>query len=135
MKPDVIFDSGGVLVSNFSPHFWHALSATCDVPLESLLLFKKRVRSGLWSGHITENEFWKQLCKLDPKINREKAEALLRQAICPLPPLKKIPKWSTQARLHLLSNHRAEWLSSVLKGVRPYFNSFTISSQVGRYKP
>ncbi|WP_461671151.1 HAD family hydrolase, partial [Mycobacterium tuberculosis] len=37
--------------------------------------------------------------------------------------------------IHLLSNHRHEWLEELLEPIRPYLKSITISSQVGCCKP
>ncbi|MEH7399289.1 HAD family hydrolase, partial [Priestia megaterium] len=53
----------------------------------------------------------------------------------PLPALKKIPIWSQHANIHLLSNHRIEWIQHILTEISPYIKSVTISGEAGCCKP
>lgn len=70
-----------------------------------------------------------------PTINIDKAKEILISNIRPLPAIEKLQTWSKYANIHLLSNHRIEWIQSILKPIEPYVRSITISSQVGHCKP
>lgn len=59
--------------------------------------------------------------------------SLLQSSLFPLPALDYLPQWSQIADIHLVSNHRSEWLS--LSAVNEYIKSITISSDVGFCKP
>ncbi len=110
LKPDLVLDIAGVLVTNFSPSFWQYLSTTYDVQYEELLKFKKGVREELWTGKITEQAFWTSLQRLVPNLHSEAAKEQLLSMITPLPAVEEIPGWSEIANIHLLSNHRLEWI-------------------------
>jgi putative hydrolase of the HAD superfamily len=105
-KPQLILDIGGVLAKNFSPLFWQELSKKSEVPYDKMFDFKNEIREDLWSGKISEEVFWTQLCDQFPSIEIEKAQLMLRSNINPLSAMEKVPKWSQFADIHLLSNHR-----------------------------
>ncbi len=132
---ELILDIAGVLVTNFSPHFWQELSEKSNTPYEMLFHFRKEMREELWSGKIPVEGFWNQLCMKFPAINMDKAKEILISNIRPLPTIEKVQTWSKYANIHLLSNHRIEWIQSILKPIEPYVRSITISSQVGYCKP
>ncbi|MCL6602306.1 MAG: HAD-IA family hydrolase [Paenibacillus sp.] len=132
---ELILDVAGVLSTNFSPHYWQDLSEQSNTPYEMLFHFKNEMREELWTGKISENEFWEQLCIKFRSINIDKAKQLLISNIRPLPAFEKVQHWSKYANIHLLSNHRIEWIESIIKPIEPYVRSITISSQVGYCKP
>ncbi|WP_208918603.1 hypothetical protein [Paenibacillus uliginis] len=52
-----------------------------------------------------------------------------------MPAIKHLEHWSQIADIHLLSNHRQEWVVDLLNPVEPYIQTITISSEVGFCKP
>lgn len=134
-KPDLILDIAGVLATNFSPLFWHYLSTTYDVQYEELLKFRKGVREKLWTGEMTEQAFWENLQRQVPNLHIEAAKEQLLSMITPLPAVEEIPGWSEIANIHLLSNHRLEWIEHILIPIQEYLTSVTISAAVGACKP
>ncbi len=46
-----------------------------------------------------------------------------------------MPNWSQIADIHLLSNHRTEWLFPTMATISEFIKSVTISSAVGFCKP
>nr|WP_246427706.1 HAD-IA family hydrolase [Paenibacillus phyllosphaerae] len=52
-----------------------------------------------------------------------------------LPAALRLQEWSRTMDLHLLSNHRTEWLLPVLQPYLSCFKSITISSEAGLAKP
>lgn len=43
--------------------------------------------------------------------------------------------WSKHANIHLLSNHRIEWVKHIISPIKDYLTSITISGDVGFCKP
>ncbi|GIN73908.1 hypothetical protein J14TS2_43830 [Bacillus sp. J14TS2] len=134
-KPNLVLDIAGVLATNFSPLFWHHLSTTYDVQYEELLKFRKGVREELWTGQITEQAFWTKLQRLVPNLQMEAAKEQLLSMITPLPAVEEIPGWSGIANIHLLSNHRLEWIEHIINPLQAYVTSVTISAEAGVCKP
>lgn len=135
-KPQLILDIGGVLLSNLSPQFWQELTAVTTISYSELTArYKTHMSKPLWSGHITEHQFWDWLCEQCSTIDRHNAHALLQANLKPLPALNFLQEWSRIADIHLLSNHRMEWISPHLADVRHFITSMTISSTVGATKP
>jgi putative hydrolase of the HAD superfamily len=60
-KPELILDIGGVLATNFSHLFWQELSLISCIPCKDLMEFKKNIRDELWTGKITEKDFWNRV--------------------------------------------------------------------------
>lgn len=52
-----------------------------------------------------------------------------------MPALKELPLWSRYANIHLLSNHRIEWIKHIIRPVENSIKSITISCDVGLCKP
>lgn len=134
-KPNLVLDIAGVIATNFSPLFWKDLSSNFDIPYENLVKFKKDIRKELWTGRIEEKEFWVRLKKEFPIIELGYAKSVLKTTIKPLPAIKNISTWSKYANIHLLSNHRIEWVEHIFTPVQDYIKSITISSNVGCCKP
>ncbi|MGG1555659.1 HAD family hydrolase [Paenibacillus ferrarius] len=134
-RSSLILDVAGVLATNFSPDFWVALAVEANVAYEALTTFKRETREALWTGSMSEQEFWTQLCSGFPSVDRERARRMLLASIRPLPALYDIPLWSEYADIHVLSNHRSEWVDAILEPIRGYICSITISSDIGYCKP
>jgi putative hydrolase of the HAD superfamily len=75
------------------------------------------------------------LIKRFPTIDRGYAAKKLLSLIKPLPALEEIPLWCKYANIHLLSNHRIEWVKHIIRPVEDYIKSITISGDVGLFKP
>lgn len=135
VKPELVLDVAGVIAANFSPGFWQELVLRYGLPCDKLSQFKQEIRVSLWTGHITEDEFWGEICGRFPAIDRDEARIKLLSQITPLPAADQIPGWSEHAKIHLLSNHRLEWLEPIVAPLRPYLHSVTISSTAGCCKP
>jgi FMN phosphatase YigB (HAD superfamily) len=84
-------------------------------------------------SHLYFGKNW--LNKHCPNIDETDAKALLNNHINPLPAASHLNHWSQVADIHLLSNHRKEWLEGFLSTVQTSVKSITISSEVGLCKP
>jgi putative hydrolase of the HAD superfamily len=135
-KPQLILDIGGVLVTDLTEGFWGWVAGTAGVPEDQVLMwFRQDVRLALWTGAITEGQFWTQLATRFPTIDPDAARTALRASLQPLPAMARLADWARLADIHLLSNHRREWITPVLDPVMPHLRSVTISSVVGCCKP
>ncbi|MCQ6562977.1 HAD-IA family hydrolase [Paenibacillus mendelii] len=135
-KPQLIFDIAGVLVSNLSSGYWNQLARSAGVQEESFKQrFKEEIRIDLWTGRIDEGEFWAWIKKQWPAVDTHQARLTLLEQLVPLPAFALIPQWSLTADIHLLSNHRQEWLEPVLEPLTTCLKSITISSEAGCCKP
>jgi len=135
-KPQLVLDIGGVLATNLSPFFWNQLGEAGQISTERLYAaYKQQWSSLLWKGEISEKEFWDWLLIELPGVSYDKARAMLDNSLTPLPALEMIADWSGYADIHILSNHRAEWVRPLLSPIMPYLATVTISSEVGSSKP
>lgn len=136
-RTQLILDVAGVIVTNFSSTYWVEIAQLSQTPSNTIKeLIKKEVREALWTGSMSEQDFWEWLnshCKatIEPKTARE----LLKKHLELLPSANHVSEWSQSADIHLLSNHRHEWILELLEPIRPYLQTITISSQVGCCKP
>jgi HAD superfamily hydrolase (TIGR01549 family) len=136
IKHQLILDVAGVIITNLSPIFWHEIAELAFIPSETLRSqFKQEMRELLWTGKISEYEFWHWLNKKCPPIEIHTAQSILFKQLRYLPAIKCLPTWSQVADIHLLSNHRTEWLEPLLEPIKKYVKSITISSSVGFSKP
>lgn len=135
-RPQLILDAAGVLVTNLSPDYWNAIHSLTGIPYVQLKAqFKDELRHNFWSGKVEVVYFWRWLQDKAPHIDAAAAGHLLKQFLKPLPAMSQIAGWSRYADIHILSNHRSEWLAPLLEPVRSYVKSVTISSEVGLCKP
>ncbi|MFC4101825.1 HAD-IA family hydrolase [Paenibacillus xanthanilyticus] len=136
MKPQLLLDAGGVLVSNLSPLFWEQLCEQFSIAYEAIVPhYKAAMSASLWRGEVTEAEFWDWLAGGYPGVDVSAARRLLTANLIRLPALDRLALWRVNADLHLLSNHRTEWLFPVLAPELALFTSVTISSEIGSAKP
>lgn len=135
LKPQLVLDVGGVLLANLDP-FWRTLADLAGAPLDELrALYRREIRGPLWSGGISEPDFWSRLGDALPGLDTAAARQALLDCMKPLPALNRLRAWSSLADLHILSNHRAEWVRPALRDVLPCFAGVTISSEAGCFKP
>lgn len=90
-KPELILDIGGVLATNFSPFFWQNLSSKSTALYGELVKYKENIREELWTGRITEIQFWTWLREQFPSIEIKNAKLSLHANIKPLPAIEKVP--------------------------------------------
>lgn len=133
-KPQLVLDIAGVLISNLSPLFWEEITSITNVPFLKQQ-FNQDIRQKLWSGQISEVEFWLWLQQQCPALEISTAKNLLVKNLYALPATQLLASWSLIADIHLLSNHRLEWLSELLEPIKPFVKSITISSELGFCKP
>lgn len=134
-KPQLILDIGGVLLTNLSP-FWVELASHANIPYEQMRSrYKLQMSEALWAGRVTENEFWTWLGREYATIDLDYAINRLQANLKPLPAFDLLPMWSEYADIHVLSNHRVEWITPALQPVIKHVKSLTISSEAGHFKP
>ncbi|NQX62616.1 HAD-IA family hydrolase [Paenibacillus qinlingensis] len=135
-RPQLILDVAGVLVTNFSPQAWSGFSSgEDDGALVSLPHRFKEIKNDLWVGTMTEEGFWIWLNELFPNLASKVDRSWILQQLKPLTAMEHVEAWSQHADIHLLSNHRIEWLTHLLDPILPFLRSTTISSEVGYCKP
>lgn len=134
-KTQLVLDVAGVLITNFSPAFWYETTRADGISFDELKrLFATEIRKPLWTGQISEEEFWNWLggyCPVEPVELKTK----LFNNLNTMPAFDLIPMWSELTDIHLLSNHRSEWLEILLEPILPYLASITVSSDAGCCKP
>jgi putative hydrolase of the HAD superfamily len=135
LKPQLVLDAGGVLLTNLDS-FWKTLAKLAGAPFDELRArYRREMRGLLWSGGISEPDFWSWLSAAWPGLDIASARQALLDSMKPLPALNHLQAWSSLADLHILSNHRAEWLLPQLDHRIRLFSGITISSEAGCFKP
>lgn len=119
-RPQLVLDVAGVLVTNFSPHAWGGFSSgTDDASLIYLPHRFKEIKGDLWIDKMTEEGFWIWLNELFPELENKVDRSWILQQLKPLTAMQLLEAWSQYADIHLLSNHRIEWLSHLLDPILP----------------
>lgn len=135
-KPQLVLDIGGVLATNLSPLFWKLLAAEAVVTEEIIYSeYKQQISEHLWTGHITEEQFWKWVLAYTPSLTLKQARGFIDTCLQPLPALNEIANWSKIAHIHVLSNHLPAWVEPIIAPIKPYLSSITISSNEAYIKP
>lgn len=135
-KIQLVLDVGGVLVSNITPQFWDTIATVSSIDAKRLHdSFQQHLRATFWSGEVSEESFWQWLKHAAPRLDDQIARYLLQKHLMPLAGMNRLAAWSKSADIHLLSNHRAEWLMPLFELQRAYIHSITISSDFGICKP
>ena len=88
-----------------------------------------------WTGVIPAGAFLEWMASNLPSISSHEVERILHDHLKPLPAIERLSSWSQWADLHLLTNHRCEWITPLLAPVRHCITSMTVSSEVGYCKP
>ncbi|GMK37119.1 hypothetical protein PCCS19_01720 [Paenibacillus sp. CCS19] len=136
LKVQLVLDVGGVLLSNLTPTFWTQLVEHTGVE-HSLIRsrYKQEIRDDLWSGAIEEPQFWQWMNQYCPSLSEEVGRGMIMDNLVPLASLERLASWQQLADLHILSNHRTEWLAPKLADHAHCFTSITVSSSAGCFKP
>jgi len=136
--PQLVLDVGGVLGSNLD-RFWHELADSAGLPYADMRSrYKQALRDRLWTGEMSEPGFFAWACAMQAgpvKRSEQELRSLMLECLQPLPAYGLLADWSLRYDLHILSNHRAEWLVPFLAPVRPYLKTVTVSSEAGCAKP
>lgn len=136
-KPQLILDVAGVLISNFSPLFWEEVVTFAEdySAAELRRQFKEELRRQLWTGAVPDTAFFSWITSHIPTVHAQEVERILYFHLTPLPAMERLPQWSRSADLHLLTNHRIEWIVPLLSPIQHYITSMTVSSETGYCKP
>lgn len=136
IKPQLVLDIAGVIVTNLSPSYWEEIARSAEISYNTVKeLFNQEARDALWTGRMSEQQFWEWLTLHCPTIETQYARQVVNKHLKVLPAIKHLEHWSQIADIHLLSNHRHEWLVDLLRPVEQYIQTTTISSEVGFCKP
>ncbi|WP_036718718.1 HAD family hydrolase [Paenibacillus harenae] len=135
-RPQLVLDIGGVLASNLSPLLWRLVAEEAVVSEKELYsAYKEQISERLWTGSISEEQFWIWVKSYTPHLPAERARSFIAQSLQPLPALAMLQEWSADADLHILSNHLPAWVEPVIKPYEKLLKSVTISSEAGFRKP
>ncbi|MFC5472307.1 hypothetical protein ACFPPD_26845 [Cohnella suwonensis] len=88
IKPQLVLDIAGVLVTNLSDSFWRELAAMAGTTYQSLKAQLENIRRDLWTGQMKEEQFWSWLSARFGHINKESAYELLNRTMNPLPAMQ-----------------------------------------------
>ncbi|MGK9251225.1 HAD family hydrolase [Paenibacillus humicus] len=136
LRPQLVLDAGGVLVSNLTPSMWQELAEISGHAFGELRdRYKRDIAGRLWTGEHPEAEFYRWIAGFVPGWAEADAERLLRSHLQPLPALERLPELARLADVHLLSNHVSGWLRPVLEPASEWLSSITISCEEGLSKP
>ncbi|MEU9481219.1 HAD hydrolase-like protein [Streptomyces sp. NPDC048191] len=135
----LLLDACGVVLGEPMEPLFRAVADSSGLrPAAVAQLFRQRFRDDLWAGRMDETSFWISLataCGLDraPAVWR----TVVDQSMQAMPVVHRLPSWSRQARLVLISNHRHEWLVPRLEALAltGHFSEVLISSITGAVKP
>jgi HAD superfamily hydrolase (TIGR01509 family) len=131
-KLQLVLDVAGVIITNLSPRFWLSISDSAGMDYETLKHhYRQEIREALWTGNGSEAEFWQWLKGQCPSVETAYAQQLLKANLTRLPAYDRIVEWSRLADIHLLSNHRKEWIEPILESIKSSLTSMTISSVAG----
>ncbi|MDT0122448.1 HAD-IA family hydrolase [Paenibacillus sp. RRE4] len=134
-RPQLVLDIAGVLLSNMSLRCWKEMIQETNLSAEQLKKHFGGIKRDLWTGKMSEQEFWVSLGKAYPELSISRARDILFDSIVPLSAAQFLERWSKYADIHLLSNHCKEWIEPNLGSLSTYAQSVTISNQVGLCKP
>ncbi|MFS0724058.1 cysteine-rich CWC family protein [Paenibacillus sp. 1P07SE] len=135
-KPQLVLDVAGVLLTNLSPGLWKAAAGAAGISgADVQARFRAEAREALWHGRMSEEEFWHWFTGVLPGIDPALLQTALKANLQPLPALGEVARWSRTADVHLLTNHRHEWLEEPLSAIGDTIASLTVSSQAGVCKP
>jgi len=135
-KTQLVLDAAGVIMTNIPASYWKSLADQAGVTVDELVsYFQTELKVPLWTGKISEPEFWERIKKRYPSVDLAQTRAELLAGLRLLPTAERLSEWSRRFDLHLLSNHRTEWLLDVLRPVLNCFVTVTVSNEAGMCKP
>ncbi|UJF32900.1 HAD-IA family hydrolase [Paenibacillus hexagrammi] len=135
-KLQLVLDMGGVLITNLTPGMWEELAAGSHVTYAELReRYKQDLKHMLWTGELTLEQFWSWISQQCTAVDTAQMDGLVQKHLLKLPAWEHLEGWSERAELHILSNHRQEWIGPILAPIHELLSSITISSQSGCCKP
>jgi HAD superfamily hydrolase (TIGR01509 family) len=135
----LVLDLGGVIFPSSMPIVLRRMSQECARSERQLKrFFNHQLRDDLWSGRMSEGEFWTRLLEFAGLPGREAEwSARMAEILEPQPVVERLPGWARRIAIVVLSNHRHEWAVPALEraDVIRYLDRLLISSWTGRVKP
>jgi FMN phosphatase YigB (HAD superfamily) len=135
----LLLDVNGVLFEDPFPALLRTLADASATDCTSLRVFYRRaLRVDLWSGSISEPEFWRRLLAFaSVPQDADGWRQRLLAAMAPLPALARLHDWADSATIWLSTNQRSEWLTPTLArhDVARFVERVLISDQLGVLKP
>ncbi|SHM48960.1 HAD family hydrolase [Gracilibacillus kekensis] len=131
----LVLDVGGVLATDLD-QFWDELVSQTNLSYKEVRnIYKEEIRKQLWHGEISVESFWCWLKSTFPNIDLNYLQEVLPESLLELEGIHFVKKWSEVSDIHILSNHRTEWIKPILDHIRPFIMSATISAEVKVAKP
>lgn len=94
-KPQLVLDIAGVIVTNLSPSYWEEIAHISDISYNTIKqLFKLEARDALWTGRMSEQQFWEWLSLNCPTIESQYARQLIDKHLKVLPAIEHLEHWS-----------------------------------------
>ncbi|MFB5674515.1 HAD family hydrolase [Paenibacillus terreus] len=136
VRPHLVLDIAGVIATNLSPVYWQELAEYASCSAQELKeKFNQEIRQSFWSGEISVADYELWLVLEYPALERHDLPHLIHKHLKLLPAAEMLPQWSDIADIHLLSNHRTEWVTELIRPLKPYVTSVHISDKTGFCKP
>ena len=134
-----MLDIGNVLLRDPISQLLKSLSEEGSRTWEELRQFYlNQLRVPMWSGGMSEDDFWGKLCSYAHVISESELwHQRLLETMIALPAIERMHDWSSKNEIWLLSNHFAEWPLGRLRdcGVMPTISKMLISSETHYLKP
>lgn len=138
----LILDVCNVLLAEPTTPMFSRLATHCGVSIDRVArTFRQCYRDDLWSGTLAEAGFWPQIAReVGGRASHDDIQRW-REAVVdslrPLPAAHRLPDWTRQAQVWLLSNLRHEWLDPVMErlGWHDLVERVFVSSRTGLVKP
>ncbi|MFM9276928.1 HAD family hydrolase [Paenibacillus jiagnxiensis] len=135
-RSHLVLDIAGVIATNLSPMYWQELAEHAGCSAQELKKkFNQEIRQPFWSGEISVADYELWLAREYPVLGRHDLPHLIHKHLKLLPAAELLPRWSGIADIHLLSNHRTEWVTELIRPLEPYVTSMHISDKSGFCKP
>jgi putative hydrolase of the HAD superfamily len=134
MRPGLILDAGGVLVSEPVPRWLLWAADGDDQRHMELQQAYDRLYQPLWSGHISARQAFSTLARFCDR-SAEQLERELVGGFELLDVSERLHDWAEVADVAVLSNHRSSWLRPLLDQIRAPLAAVWISEEMGVAKP
>lgn len=130
----LVLDGQGVVFSDLLATFLAQLAHVTGRPTETVQCRWCELRHDLWTGRLSEPEFWRQLVGSDDGGHWG---TTLEASYSAGPAAGHLPVWSSQVPIWLLSNHVTAWMDRRLArlDLRRWFDRILVSDVLGFTKP
>ena len=130
----LVLDGQGVVFSDPFASFLGQLAHATGRPTETVERRWRDLRHDLWTGRLSEPEFWQQLVGSDDGGHWG---AILEASYSAGPAAGQLPAWSSRVQIWLLSNHVTAWMERRLArlDLRRWFARILVSDALGFMKP